>query len=125
MQRFLYELRQLAEPDCVGYLVGNKTDLVENNPSSRQVQQNEAKSFADENKLTYIETSALSSSSVTEAFERLVEGKLWINRFSLDIYQVKLKDPQNTKKDDFTNIRIDSKDILNRKEPVSAESCNC
>ena len=74
VQRFLIELRQYAEPDCVGYLVGNKTDLIESNPDSRQVQQSEAKQFAEENKLTYIETSALSSSSVTEAFESLVEG---------------------------------------------------
>lgn len=74
VQRFLLEMRQYAEPDCVGYLVGNKTDLIENNPSARQVQQSEAKIFADENKITYIETSALSSSSVTEAFERLVQG---------------------------------------------------
>jgi GTPase SAR1 family protein len=75
VQRFLLELRQYAEPDCVGFLVGNKTDLIETNPSSRQVQQSEAKNFAEENKLIYIETSALSSNSVTEAFESLVEGK--------------------------------------------------
>jgi len=68
VQRFLVELRQYAEPDCVGYLVGNKTDLIETNPNSRQVQQSEAKAYAEENKLTYIETSALSSSSVTDAF---------------------------------------------------------
>jgi len=74
VQRFLVELRQYAEPDCVGYLVGNKTDLIETNPNSRQVQQSEAKAYAEENKLTYIETSALSSSSVTDAFENLVEG---------------------------------------------------
>lgn len=74
VQRFLIELRQYAEPDCVAYLVGNKTDLIEQNPDSRQISQNEAKAFADENRLTYIETSALSSSSVSEAFENLVEG---------------------------------------------------
>jgi len=75
VQRFLHELRQFAEPDCVGYLVGNKKDLIESNFSARQIQQSEAKAYAEENKLTYIETSALSSSSVTEAFESLVEGK--------------------------------------------------
>lgn len=74
IQRFLFEIKQYAEPDCVGYLVGNKTDLLENNPSARQVQESEAKAYAEENKLTYIETSALSSASVTEAFESLVEG---------------------------------------------------
>jgi len=42
------------------------------------VQQSDAKAFAEENKLTYIETSALSSSSVTEAFESLVEGIILI-----------------------------------------------
>ena len=74
VQRFLIELRQYAEPDCVAYLVGNKTDLIETNPDARQVLQSDAKAFAEENKLTYIETSALSSSSVSEAFESLVEG---------------------------------------------------
>ncbi len=58
----------------MGFLVGNKSDLVENDPSSREVQISDAKSFSEENKLKYIETSALSSSSVSEAFEMLVEG---------------------------------------------------
>ena len=48
---------------------------MENNPQLRQVPINEAKAYADEHKLTYIETSALSNTSVTEAFENLVECK--------------------------------------------------
>ena len=124
VQRFLIELRQYAEPDCVGYLVGNKTDLIESNPDSRQVQQSEAKAFADENKLTYIETSALSSSSVTEAFESLVEG-MNISLYIIDIYQVKLKDPQNTKKEDFTNIRLNQNDLKNTGIGNSNSNDNC
>jgi GTPase SAR1 family protein len=74
VQRFLYDLRQNAEPDCVVYLVGNKVDLVNDNESARQVSIDEAKQFANENRLYFIETSAYSNYKVTEAFENLLEG---------------------------------------------------
>jgi hypothetical protein len=49
-------------------------DLVLNGESARQVTSEEAKAFANENQLYYIETSAYSDFKVTEAFEGLIES---------------------------------------------------
>jgi GTPase SAR1 family protein len=76
VERFISDIRQFAEPDCVIFLVGNKLDLVQTTPSSRQVSSEEAKSFATENDLEYLETSAFSNFKVTEAFEKLTESIL-------------------------------------------------
>jgi GTPase SAR1 family protein len=73
VQRYMSEIRQNAEPDCVILLVANKIDLVNDDLSNRKVTNEEAKRFAQENKLYYIETSALSNYKVTEAFESLLE----------------------------------------------------
>lgn len=124
IQRFLFELRQCAEPDCVGYLIGNKTDLLESNPDLRQVSSSEAKNYAELNKLTYYETTALSSSSVTDAFDNLIEGMRKPILYFLDIYQVKLKDSQFTKNDNGGNIFLDN-DNMSDKNKNNIDSCSC
>ena len=57
-------------------LIGNKLDLDENNQEKREVTHEEAKVFAEENKLMFYETSALMNTNVNEAFENLVVGIL-------------------------------------------------
>jgi hypothetical protein len=52
-------------------LIGNKTDLKD----MREVSTDEAKKFAQKNKLLYIETSALDGNNIKEAFDMLVNGK--------------------------------------------------
>lgn len=80
------ELREHAEDDIVIMLVGNKSDL----KHVRAVSTEEAITFAgsyccfycivtnllcvEENGLFFIETSALDSSHVEEAFTRILEG---------------------------------------------------
>ena len=54
-------------------LVGNKYDLIERNNRKREVTYEEAKTFAEENKLFFYETSALSSYRVNECFEDLLQ----------------------------------------------------
>ena len=76
IQRWLYEIKQNAEPDCIILLVGNKLDLVEKNNKKREVSYEEAKYFSEENKLLFIETSALTNYKVNEAFEDLLQGTL-------------------------------------------------
>lgn len=75
LQKFLTDIRQFAEPDCVIFLIGNKLDLVQGNENLRQVSSEEAKTFANENQLYYMETSACSNYKVTEAFETLIESE--------------------------------------------------
>jgi Rab family protein len=72
-QRWLSELKQNAEPDCIIMLVGNKVDLVDRNNKKREVTYEEGKVFAEENKLMFFETSALSSFKVNECFEDLLQ----------------------------------------------------
>merc|ERR1719382_1010996 len=67
------ELRQNAEPDVVIMLVGNKADLPEANPSSRQVYYDHAAEFARQHGLFFSEASALSGSNVKHVFEHLLQ----------------------------------------------------
>ncbi|KAF4700879.1 Protein transport protein Sec24D [Perkinsus olseni] len=71
--KWMEELRQNAEPDIVILLVGNKIDLVEKDPSTRQVTTEEATAFAKENGLFFAEASAVSSVNVKFIFEKLLQ----------------------------------------------------
>lgn len=101
-ERWLRELREHADDDIVIMLVGNKSDL----KHVRAVGTDEAISFAgtiecymvgvlmlsfiilEENRLFFIETSALDSSHVEEAFTRILEGTLdmWFIFYSKQFY---------------------------------------
>ncbi|KAI0685154.1 GTPase [Cytidiella melzeri] len=66
--RWLKELRDHADSNIVIMLVGNKSDL----KHLRAVPTDEAKSFAAENGLSFIETSALDASNVEAAFQTIL-----------------------------------------------------
>nr|CAG8441595.1 7070_t:CDS:10 [Entrophospora candida] len=68
VNRWLGEIRDYADSDIVIMLVGNKTDL----KNLRAVSTQEAKQFADENNLLFIETSALDTSNVELVFQNLL-----------------------------------------------------
>ncbi|KAI8361754.1 small GTPase [Blakeslea trispora] len=68
VMRWLKELRDHADANIVVMLVGNKSDL----RHLRAVPTEEAKQFAAENGLSFIETSALDSSNVELAFQRIL-----------------------------------------------------
>lgn len=69
---WLNDLRQIAEPDIVVVLVGNKSDLADEN--KREVTQVEAEEWAKKNGvLEYVETSAKSGEGVEMAFGRVAE----------------------------------------------------
>ena len=53
-------------------LVGNKSDLSED---QRNVDQNEVAEYAKKNQMVHIETSALDSSNVDQAFNTIVNSK--------------------------------------------------
>ncbi|OAA76135.1 secretion related GTPase SrgD [Akanthomyces lecanii RCEF 1005] len=70
---WLNDLRQIAEPDIVVVLVGNKADLTQEE-SRRQVTRKEAEEWARRNGiLEYVETSAKSGENVENAFMRVAE----------------------------------------------------
>ncbi|KAJ2558751.1 Rab GTPase ypt31 [Coemansia sp. RSA 1836] len=66
--RWLKELRDHADSNIVIMLVGNKSDL----RHLRAVPTDEAKQFASENGLFFIETSALDSSNVEQSFQQIL-----------------------------------------------------
>ncbi|KAJ8589170.1 GTPase [Rhizopogon salebrosus TDB-379] len=68
VMRWLKELRDHADSNIVIMLVGNKSDL----KHLRAVPTEEAKSFAAENELSFIETSALDASNVESAFQTIL-----------------------------------------------------
>lgn len=69
VEKWLQELKDYADDNIVVMLVGNKTDL----KHLRAVKEEEAKSFSEEHELAFIETSALDSSNVVEAFEQIIQ----------------------------------------------------
>jgi len=66
--RWLKELRDHAEANIVVMLVGNKSDL----RHLRSVETDEAMAFSEQHNLAFIETSALDSSGVDTAFQRIL-----------------------------------------------------
>jgi small GTP-binding protein len=63
-QNWVRELQRQASSSIVIALVGNKLDLA----SRRAVEHNEAKSYAEENNLLFMETSAKTAANVVEVF---------------------------------------------------------
>lgn len=82
VQNWLNDLRQIAEPDIVVVLVGNKSDLAnadgEEGRNQREVTKDEAEEWAKRNGvLEYVETSAKSGEGVEMAFGRVAERIFW------------------------------------------------
>ncbi|KAF6839255.1 GTP-binding protein rab2 [Colletotrichum plurivorum] len=71
---WLNDLRQIAEPDIVVILVGNKADLTQETDNKREVTREEAEDWARKNGVfEYVETSAKSGENVEKAFMRVAE----------------------------------------------------
>jgi len=68
VERWLHELREHADTNIVIMLVGNKSDL----RHLRAVPTDEARAFAEQNTLSFIETSALDSTNVETAFHNIL-----------------------------------------------------
>ncbi|KAK4336623.1 hypothetical protein RND71_043735 [Anisodus tanguticus] len=68
VDRWIKELRDHADNNIIIMLVGNKSDL----RHLRAVPTDEAKQFAVKNNLSFIETSALDSSNVEQAFQQIL-----------------------------------------------------
>ena len=83
LSSWLTDARNLTNPNTVIYLIGNKCDL----ESQRDVTFDEAKLFAEENGLMFIEASAKTGTNVEEAFletakkiyQNILDGSLDLN----------------------------------------------
>ncbi|KAK2195545.1 bifunctional P-loop containing nucleoside triphosphate hydrolase/Small GTPase/Small GTP-binding protein domain [Babesia duncani] len=72
-QKWLDELRSAAEPEIVVVLLGNKIDLVQQDPAVRQVHFDQAAIFANEWNLHLFEASAVTGHNVKSTFEFLLQ----------------------------------------------------
>ncbi|KAM9570878.1 ras-related protein Rab-11A-like [Salvelinus alpinus] len=68
VERWLKELRDHADSNIVIMLVGNKSDL----RHLRAVPTDEARTFAEKNGLSFLETSALDSTNVETSFQTIL-----------------------------------------------------
>ena len=75
-------------------LVGNKTDLA----SARAVPTDQAKAFAEENGISFLEASALNSTNVEAAFLQILS----------EIYRTKAHKEQEAGKDSAGTVKVES-----------------
>ncbi|CAD8145176.1 unnamed protein product [Paramecium octaurelia] len=103
--RWMSEIKQYGDPNIVIMLVGNKIDLAE----QRIVRTDEVSQFCEQNKVGYIETSALNNVNVELAFNqmvteiyKIVQGQKPISQTQLginDVYVLKKEtQPDSSKK---------------------------
>eukprot|EP00981_Chlorochromonas_danica_P012366 scaffold4845_cov159-Ochromonas_danica.AAC.18 len=116
VERWLKELRDHADNNVVIMLVGNKSDL----RHKRAVNTEDAMAFAERNNLAFIETSALDSTGVDEAFRQILT----------EIYRIMSKKAKTDEAGRGGNvpthgrtIPVDAKNT--RKEPSKSSSGGC
>lgn len=111
VDRWLKELRDHADNNIIIMLVGNKSDL----RHLRAVPTEEARMFAERNNLSFIETSALDSSNVDQAFQQILT----------EIYRIVSQkqirsdggDDSSPTSDSIRPIHIPPTEINDRKKP--------
>ena len=81
-RNWIRELQRQADPSIVIALCGNKSDLA----VRRQVTQEEAQKYAQEEGLMWAETSAKSGDGVTDIFTRIGQSIYQYPSFSLTYY---------------------------------------
>ena len=67
-QSWIKELQRQASPGIIIALVGNKTDLADDEENGRQVTAEEGKEYATETSALFFETSAKTGAGVQELF---------------------------------------------------------
>eukprot|EP00929_Paragymnodinium_shiwhaense_P000621 TRINITY_DN10086_c0_g2_i1.p1 TRINITY_DN10086_c0_g2~~TRINITY_DN10086_c0_g2_i1.p1 ORF type:complete len:222 (-),score=37.54 TRINITY_DN10086_c0_g2_i1:103-768(-) len=72
-EKWIEEVREGALSSVVVMLVGNKVDLVERDPSARQVSREAAEQFARKHGLLFHEASAVTSVNVKPLFDTLLD----------------------------------------------------
>jgi len=111
VERWLKELRDHTDANIVIMLVGNKSDL----RHLREVPTEEAKEFAEKNKLSFIETSALDSSNVELAFQNILT----------EIYHIMSRPPPLSDGDDDGENQPGKGERLDLSPEVPAKSDGC
>jgi Rab family protein len=104
------ELKINTEKECVICIVGNKCDLIEENPKRREVSIEEGREFARKNKTLFFEISAKNNNNVVECFEELLQ----------QIYNTRRKMPNNQ---DLTESIVLKKKIIQKYDNNNESFC--
>jgi Rab family protein len=104
------ELKINTEKECVICIVGNKCDLIEENPKRREVSTEEGREFARKNKTLFFEISAKNNNNVVECFEELLQ----------QIYNTRRKMPNNQ---DLTESIVLKKKIIQKYDNNNESFC--
>ena len=83
---WLKQIEKHAKENVFKFLVGNKYDLIE----EREVSYEEAKQYADEHSLPYIETSAKEGININELFESSIKSFLSNSKYIVGEKNIKL-----------------------------------
>lgn len=70
-RHWVKELHEQASQDIIIALIGNKIDLLEDDPDSRKVAQEEGEKLAEEENLLFFETSAKTAININEVFLKI------------------------------------------------------
>ena len=97
-QKLVAELKNKANPDVVIALVGNKIDL----ESKRNVPNREAKNYAEENDLLFMELSAKTGFNINEVFLKIVRMAIKRENHTVTIQEAPIE-IENTKKKNCCN----------------------
>ena len=89
---WLKQIEKHAKENVFKFLVGNKSDLAE----ERKVTYEEAKEYADEHDLPYIETSAKEGININELFESSIKSFLSSNKYIGGDKNIKLNNQSTT-----------------------------
>ena len=92
--KWIDDVRTERGSDVIIMLVGNKTDLA----SARAVPTDQAKAFAEENGISFLEASALNSTNVEAAFLQILS----------EIYRKKAHKEQEAGKDSAGTVKVES-----------------
>ncbi|CAF0712282.1 unnamed protein product [Brachionus calyciflorus] len=104
LEKWMDDVRKYADPEIVITLVGNKCDM----ESARRVKLTAAKEFAEKNNMSFIETSAMDSINVEEAFMNVIKDVYY--RYCISKKQGTIPIEINErKKIKFDNVKIEDK----------------
>eukprot|EP01017_Pseudomicrothorax_dubius_P019802 TRINITY_DN2182_c0_g1_i9.p1 TRINITY_DN2182_c0_g1~~TRINITY_DN2182_c0_g1_i9.p1 ORF type:complete len:190 (-),score=34.23 TRINITY_DN2182_c0_g1_i9:295-864(-) len=85
LEKWLTELKEVAEPDIVIMTVGNKIDLLDENRGQQGiVSKQEGAAFAEKHGTLFEQSSGIANMRVTECFETVLESKF--NFLPFDIH---------------------------------------
>ncbi|KAM3129077.1 Ras- protein yptc6 [Paramecium bursaria] len=109
-EKWLGELKEHADSNIVIMMVGNKIDKSD----QKVVRTDEASQFCEQNKIAFIETSALESTNVDQAFQKIVT----------EIYNT-IGQKQTKLNEQFTSEKIELKEATSspQKQKKSKECC--